>query len=55
MTTRALQVTARRLQLLAGRDRHLQHDIQTLVTAVTPWLLELPGLGPITAAQVLVS
>jgi transposase len=27
----------------------------TLVAAVAPWLLELPGVGPISAAQVLVS
>jgi transposase len=27
----------------------------TLVAAVAPWLLELPGVGPINAAQVLVS
>jgi transposase len=55
MTARALQVTARRLQQLRAEIDTLQHDIHTLVTAVAPWLLELPGVGPITAAQVLVS
>jgi transposase len=55
MTARALQVTARRLQLLRAEIDDLQHDIDGLVTAVAPWLLELPGVGPITAAQVLVS
>jgi hypothetical protein len=55
MTARALQVTARRLQLLRAEADTLQHDIHALVAAVAPWLLELPGVGPITAAQVLVS
>ena len=55
MTARALQATARRLQLLRAEIDTLQHDIHALVTAVAPWLLELPGVGPITAAQVLVS
>jgi transposase len=41
MTVRALHSTARRVQLLAA--------------AIAPWLLELPGVGPISAAQVLVS
>jgi hypothetical protein len=52
MTAWALQVTARRLQLLRAEADTLQHDIHALVA---PWLLELPGVGPITAAQVLVS
>ena len=55
MTARALQVTARRLQLLRAEIDTLQHDIHALVAAVAPWLLELPGVGPITAAQVLIS
>jgi transposase len=29
--------------------------VERLVAAVAPWLLELPGVGPISAAQVLVS
>jgi transposase len=33
----------------------LQDQIGHLVAAVAPWLLELPGVGPISAAQVLVS
>jgi transposase len=51
MTARALQVTARRCQLLRAEI----DDLHQLITAVAPWLLELPGVGPITAAQVLVS
>jgi transposase len=30
-------------------------ELERLVAAVAPWLLELPGVGPISAAQVLVS
>jgi transposase len=55
MTARALQVTARRLQQLRAEVDTLPHDIHGLVTAIAPWLLELPGVGPITAAQVLIS
>jgi CubicO group peptidase (beta-lactamase class C family) len=33
----------------------LRAELERLVAAVMPWLLELPGVGPISAAQVLVS
>jgi transposase len=33
----------------------LEGEIDRLVRAVAPWLLELPGVGPISAGQVLVS
>jgi transposase len=52
MTVRALRSTARRIQLLAAGVRA---ELDRLVVAVAPWLLELPGVGPISAAQVLVS
>jgi transposase len=55
MTVRALRSTARRIQLLAVETAELQAELELLVAAVAPWLLELPGIGPITAAQVLVS
>ena len=32
-----------------------EYELERLVAAVAPWLLELPGVGPISAAQVLVS
>ena len=51
MTVRALRSTARRVQLLAAEAAELDR----LVGAVAPWLLELPGVGPISAAQLLVS
>jgi transposase len=55
MTVRALRCTAHRIQLLAAEAAELQDEIGRLVAAVAPWLLELPGVGPISAAQVLVS
>jgi transposase len=55
MTVRALRSTAHRIQLLAGEAAELCAELDRLVAAVAPWLLELPGVGPISAAQVLVS
>jgi transposase len=55
MTVRALRATARRIQVLASEAAELEGMIQKLVRAVAPWLLELPGVGPICAGQVLVS
>jgi transposase len=55
MTVRALRSTAQRIQLLAAEAAGLQAEITWLVKAVAPWLLELPDVGPISAAQVLVS
>jgi transposase len=52
MTVRALRSTAQRIQHLAAEMRA---ELDRLVAAVAPWLLELPGVGPISAAQVLVS
>jgi transposase len=55
MTVRALRTTARRIQLLAAEAAELRVELERLVAAVAPWLLELPGVGPISAAQILVS
>jgi transposase len=55
MTVRVLRLTARRIQLLAAEAAALWAELERLVAAVAPWLLELPGVGPISAAQVLVS
>jgi transposase len=55
MTVRALRLTARRIQLLAAEAAGLRAELERLVAAVAPWLLELPGVGPISTAQVLVS
>jgi transposase len=55
MTIRALRSTAQRIQLLAAEAAGLRVELERLVAAIMPWLLELPGVGPISAAQVLVS
>jgi transposase len=55
MTVRALRSTAQRIRLLAVEAAGLRAELERLVVAVAPWLLELPGVGPISAAQVLVS
>jgi transposase len=55
MTVRALRSTAHRIQALAGEAAELRADLERLVAAIAPWLLELPGIGPISAAQILVS
>jgi transposase len=52
---RALRATAQRIQALAAEADQLQAELAVLVAAVAPWLLEVPGVGPISAAQVLVS
>jgi transposase len=55
MTARALRWTALRIRVLAAAAAKLQGEIGRLVQAIVPWLPELPGMGPISAGQVLVS
>jgi transposase len=55
MTVRALRATAQRVQFLQTEADQLQADLAALVRASMPWLLELHGIGPISAAQLLVS
>lgn len=45
-TLRALRATAHRLQFLGAEAEQLQAELAVLVTAVAPWLLEVPGVGP---------
>jgi hypothetical protein len=45
MTVRALRSTARRVQLLAVEAAGLRAELDRLVAAIAPWLLELPGVG----------
>ena len=52
MTARALRRTARRIQQLADEAAGLRAELERLVAAIAPWLLELSGVGPISAAQV---
>jgi transposase len=54
-TGRALRATAQRIQSLAAEADQLQAELAVLIGAIAPWLLEVPGVGPLSAAQVLVS
>jgi transposase len=54
-TVRALRATAQRIQQLQAEADQLQAELSILVQAVAPWLLEVPGVGPLSAAQVLIS
>jgi transposase len=54
-TVRALRATAERIQFLAAEAEQLRAELTVLVRAVAPWLLEVPGVGALSAAQVLVS
>jgi transposase len=45
MTVRALCSTAQRIQLLAVEAAGLRAELDRLVAAIAPWLLELPGSG----------
>jgi transposase len=51
----ALRALARRAQTLAAEERELKREIQTRVARLAPRLLAEPGVGPIAAAQVLLS
>src|SRR5512132_886714 len=55
MTVRALRCTARRIQALQAEAVGLLAELERLVAAIAPWLLEVFGVGPISAAQLLVS
>ncbi|MGX6608463.1 IS110 family transposase [Micromonosporaceae bacterium Da 78-11] len=55
MTVRALRSTAARIQALRKEAEELEVEITVLVEATAPELLELPGVGPISASQILVS
>jgi transposase len=52
---RAPRATAQRIQQLQAEADQLQAELSILVQAVAPWLLEVPGVGPLSAAQVLIS
>jgi transposase len=54
-TRLALRLLARRIQLLTAEERALKREIAALVEQLAPPLLAQPGVGPITAAQVLVA
>ncbi len=54
-TLRAMRAVARRVQQLTVEERELKREIETLVSELAPRLLAEPGVGPISAAQVLIS
>jgi transposase len=54
-TVRALQVTAQRVLAAHAEAEQLEQELRALVAAMAPVLLAQPGVGPVTAAQVLVS
>jgi transposase len=52
-TRLALRLLAQRIQLLTAEERALKREISALVEQLAPQLLAEPGIGPISAAQVL--
>src|SRR3972149_5392385 len=54
-TLLALRAVARRVQLLTAEERELKHEIEALTRELAPALLDEPGVGPVAAAQLLLS
>ena len=54
-TKQALRSLARRIRALTTETQDLKASIVELVASVAPHLLDQPGIGPITAAQVLIA
>jgi transposase len=54
-TLQALRTVARRVQHLTSEERELGREIEKLTRALAPQLLNQPGVGPLAAAQVLLS
>jgi transposase len=51
----ALPAVARRVKQLTAEERELGREIETLTRKLAPQLLEQPGIGPLLAAQVVLS
>jgi transposase len=54
-TLLALRAVARRVQSLTSEERELAREIEKLARKLAPQLLDQPGVGPLGAAQVIVS
>jgi transposase len=54
-TLLALRALARRVTALTVEERELGREIETLTRKLAPQLLDQPGVGPLAAAQVLIS
>ncbi len=51
----ALRSVARRIRQLTGEERELAREIKALTEKLAPQLLDEPGVGPLLAAQVVLS
>jgi transposase len=51
----ALRTTARRIATLSAEARELRREITQLVDSTAPALLDEPGVGPISAARILIA
>jgi transposase len=54
-TLLALRAVAQRIQQLTAEERRLAHEIEKLAHTLAPQLLDQPGVGPLSAAQVVLS
>jgi transposase len=54
-TLRALRAVARRVQHLTAEERELAAEIEALIRTLAPQLLDQPGVGPLAAAQLVIS
>jgi transposase len=54
-TLQALRAVARRVRQLTTEERDLAREIETLTRALAPQLLNQPGVGPLAAAQIVIS
>ena len=54
-TLLALRAVARRVQQLTAEERELAREIETLTRILAPQLLDQPGVGPLLAAQLVLS
>ena len=54
-TMLALRAVARRVRQLTAEERELAREIETLTRKLAPQLLDQPGVGPLLAAQVVIS
>jgi len=54
-TLQALRTVARRVQHLTTEERELAREIEQLTRTLAPQLLDQPGVGPLAAAQLIIS
>jgi transposase len=54
-TLQALRALARRVLQLTAEERELAAEIETLTRMLAPQLLDQPGVGPLAAAQLVIS